>query len=182
MAKSIERPVGIDRCPGALHTLFALTLIELGAFEWRRATDHEWEVGRWRGLQLTLLAQPQWRQEQLPFAICPLPGSDGGVPFIMLVAFGDGIDHSYLCTGDTSLSISTLTRVEVQRDVTICAHQVFDAALWLQLPHLEARYKRLSRSNLPFLPCMKSMAEIQYRFTAPAAAINIAGLPNHPIL
>ena len=175
MAESIERPVGIDRCQGALHRLFALTLMELGKFEWRRSNDHEWEVGRWPGLQLTLLAQPQWRPDRPPFAICPFPGSDGGVPFIMLIAFRHDID-TYPTTGDTSVSVSTVTRVEVQRDVRISAHRVFDAAVWLQLPLLEARYKRLSRrpSALPFLPCMESMAEIQYRFTAPMSGIYTA--------
>ena len=175
MVESIERPVGIDRCHGALQTLFALTLMELGKFEWRRPNDHEWEVGRWPGLELTLLAQPQWRPDRPPFAICPFPGSDGGVPFIMLIAFRHDINNSYLITGDTSVSVSTLTRVEIQRDVRLSAHRVFDAAMWLQLPLLEDRYKRVSRSSvLPFLPCMKSMAKIQYRFTAPMSGIHTA--------
>ena len=30
MAETIEQRVGIDRCQGSLHTLFALTLIEFG--------------------------------------------------------------------------------------------------------------------------------------------------------
>ena len=183
MAENVERPVGIDRCEGPLHTLFALALIELAKFEWRRPNDHEWEVGRWPGLQLTLLARPQWRSDRLSFALCPSPASDGAVPFILVVAFRHDIESSYPTIGDTSVSVSTLTTVEVQRDVRICAHRAFDAALWLQLPYLEGKYKRLSRSALPsFLPCMKSMAEIQYRFSAPTAAIHIAGLPNPPML
>ena len=52
MAELIEQSVGIDRCRRTLHTLFALELIELGKIEWRRRNDHEWEVGRWPGLQL----------------------------------------------------------------------------------------------------------------------------------
>ncbi len=175
MATTIDQPLGIDRCPGRLHTLFALTLMELGKFEWRSQNDHEWEVGRWPGLQLILLAKPQYGRERPPFAICPLPGKDGGVPFILLIAFTEDIDRSYSAAADTSVSVSTVTPVEIQRDVRICAHRVFDAAVWLQLPHLEASYMRLSRRNFS-LPCMKSLMEKQYPFTAPASPIHV-GLP-----
>ena len=177
MAELIERFVGIDRCRRTLHTLFALELIELGKFEWRRRNDHEWEVGRWPGLELTLLAEPEWQSERAPFAICPFPGSDGSVAFILLIAFQHQRNTSYSIAGDTSVSVSTLTTVDVQRDVTICAHEVFDTAVWLQLPNLEARHMRLARRMLPKLPCMKSTMEMQYAFTAPAAAIHIDGLP-----
>ena len=183
MAELIEQSVGIDRCRRTLHTLFALELIELGKFEWRRRNDHEWEVGRWPGLELTLLAQPEWRsQQRVPFAICPFPGNDGAVPFILLIAFRLSADTSSWTISDTSVSVSTVTAVELQRDVRICAHQIFDAAVWLQLPHLEARHMRVSRRILPNLPCMKSMAEIQSRFTAPTAAIQTDGHPSNPIL
>jgi len=177
MPELIERPVGIDRCRRTLHTLFALELIELGKFEWRRRNDHEWEVGRWPGLELTLLARPEWQAERAPFAICPFPGSDGGVSFILLIAFQHHTNVSYSTTGDTSVSVSTLTTVDVQRDVTMCAHEVFDTALWLQLPNLEARHMRLARRISPKLPCMKSMMEMQHPFTAPAADIYINALP-----
>jgi hypothetical protein len=59
MMETIDQRVGIDRCEGALQTLFALTLMELADFEWRRPEGHGWEVGRWPGLRLTLLAQPE---------------------------------------------------------------------------------------------------------------------------
>ena len=177
MAETVAQRVGIDRCQGPLHSLFALTLMELAKFDWRRPTDHEWEVGRWPGLQLTLLARPQWRSDLASFAICPSPGSDGDVPFILLIAFRHDIESSYPIVGDTSVSVSTSTTVELQRDVRMCAHRAFDAALWLQLPHLESRYLRTSPRILPTLPCMKAMMEIQYRFTAPAAAIHRGGLP-----
>ena len=177
MAETIEQLAGIDRCQGKLHLLFALTLMELARFEWRRANDHEWEVGRWPGLQLTLLAKPQYGQDRPPFAICPLPGKDGAVAFILLIAFTQDIERSHSAAVDTSVSISTVTMVEIQRDVRICAHQVFDTAVWLQLPRLEENYIRLSRPKLPKLPCMKLMVEKQYPLTAPASAIHIGGLP-----
>ena len=177
MAEIIEQFVGIDRCQRTLHTLFALELIELGKFEWRRRNDHEWEVGRWPGLELTLLAQPEWRSQRAPFAICPFPGNDGAVPFILLIAFQRHTDASD-SIGDTSVSISTVTTVELQRDVRMCAHQIFDAAVWLQLPHLEARRMRVHRRTLPTLPCMKSLSEIQSRFTAPPAGIQMGGCPS----
>ena len=59
MMETIDQRLGIDRCEGALQTLFALTLMELAEFEWRRPERHGWEVGRWPGLRLTLLAQPE---------------------------------------------------------------------------------------------------------------------------
>ena len=175
MAELIEQSVGIDRCRRTLHTLFALELIELGKFEWRRRNDHEWEVGRWPGLELTLLAQAEWRSQRVPFAICPFPGNDGAVSFILLIliAFQQPADTSCWTISDTSVSVSTVTTVELQRDVRICAHQIFDAAVWLQLPHLEARHMRVGRRILPNLPCMKAIAEIQSRFTAPATAVHL---------
>ena len=174
MAELIERFVGIDRCRRTLHTLFALELIELGKFEWRRRNDHEWEVGRWPGLELTLLAHPEWRSERAPFAICTFPGSDGGVAFILLIAFQHHSNTSYSITGDTSVSVSTLKTVDVQRDVTMCAHEVFDTAVWLQLPNLEARHMRLARRISPKLPCMKTLMELQSPFTAPASGFHSA--------
>ena len=174
MAEVIEQLAGIDRCQRTLHTLFALELIELGKFEWRRRNDHEWEVGRWPGLELTLLAQAEWRSQRVPFAICPFPGNEGAVPFILLIAFQQSADTSCWPLSDTSVSVSTVTTVELQRDVRICAHQIFDAAVWLQLPHLEARHMRGSRRILSNLPCMKAMSEIQSRFTAPQAAFHMS--------
>lgn len=158
--------VGIDRCADSLQTCFALTLMYLGEFEWRRAEGHEWEVGRWPGLRLTLLAHPQWGPHRPAFAICPLPRSANEVPFIVLVALRDRIETLSGETGDTSVSLCNFTPVEVQRNVWACAHRVFDLAVRLQLPYLEARYIRFSRRVAPSLPCMKSLGESQYRFTA----------------
>jgi hypothetical protein len=174
MAEAIEQRAGIDRCEGALQTLFALTLMELAKFEWRPQDGHEWEVGRWPGFRLTLLAQPAWGPHRLPLAICPPPRNGNEVPFILLLALRQRIDSSYLNTGDTSVSVFTLTAAEIRRDVRSCAHRVFDLAVRLQLRHLEARYVRFSRQIVPILPCMKSMMKIQQRFTAPMTGIYTA--------
>ena len=171
MAETIEQRVGIDRCEGPLQTLFALTLIDLGKFEWRSPDGHGWEVGRWPGLQLTLLAHPEWGPHGPSFAICPLPRNATEVPFILLIALQQRIDSSYSDTGGTSITVFPLTPVEVQRDARSCAHRVFDLAIRLQHSHLEGRYARLNRRSLPNLPCMEYMMEIQSRFIAPMAAI-----------
>jgi hypothetical protein len=176
MAETIEQRLGIDRCERSVETLFALTLMDLAEFEWSHQDGHEWEVGRWPGLRLTLLAQPAWGPHRPPFAICPLPGNGNEVPFIVLIAVGEGITSLYSDTGGTSVSIFPLTAVEIQRDVRSCAHRVFDLAVRLQLRHLEARYNRLSRQAVPTLPCMKAMMEISSRFTAPMAGIHTAQL------
>ena len=174
MAETIEQRLGIDRCVRAVETLFALTLMDLADFKWGHQNGHEWEVGRWPGFRLTLLAQPQWGPHRPPLAICPLPGNGNEVPFIVLIALGEGITSLNSDTGGTSVSIFPLTAVEIQRDVRSCAHRVFDLAVRLQLRHLEARYTRLRRQAVPTLPCMKAMMEISSRFTAPMSGIHTA--------
>jgi hypothetical protein len=174
MAETIEQRLGIDRCERAVETLFALTLMDLADFKWGHQNGHKWEVGRWPGFRLTLLAQPEWGPHRPPFAICPLPGNGNEVPFIVLIALGERITSLYSDTGGTSVSIFPLTAVEIQRDVRSCAHRVFDLAVRLQLRHLEARYNRLRRQAVPTLPCMKAMMEISSRFTAPMAGIHTA--------
>jgi hypothetical protein len=170
MADTIRQRVGIDRCEGSLQTLFALTLMDLAEFEWRRPDGHGWEVGRWPGLRLTLLAQPESGPHQAPLAICPLPGNDNVVPFILLISLRHIIPNSFSDTQGTSVSIFTLTPVQIQRDPRSCAHRVFDRAVQLQLRHVEARYARY-RQALPGLPCMKATMEIAARFTAPMSGM-----------
>lgn len=171
MAETIEQRVGIDRCERAVETLFALTLMELAEFEWCRHAGHEWEVGRWPGLRLTLLAQPTWGPHQPPFAICPVPGKGNEVPFIVFITLREAITHSYSYIGGTSVSVFRVTAAEIRRDVRFCAHRVFDLAVRLQLSHLEARYARVGRQPMPILPCMKTTMKIASPFTAPMSGI-----------
>src|SRR5262245_22095429 len=170
MAEIIEQHVGIDRCEGALQTLFALTLMEQGKFEWRCRDGHEWEVGRWPGLRLTLLAQPEWGPHRPHFAICPFPGNGNEVPFILFMALGGRIESSYLHTGDASVTLLHLTIEQVRRDVAACAHRVFELAVTLQRPHLEARFAGWGRDVLTNLPCMKSLMKRQCSFIAPMSS------------
>ena len=171
MAETNHLCVGIDRCEDSLQTCFALTLMTLGEFQWRRAEGHEWEVGRWPGLRLTLLAQPAWGPHRPAFAICPLPRNEHDVPFILLVALRDQRESSYQENSDTSVTLFHFTPVEVQRNMEAYAHRVFDLAIRLQLPHLKARYSRFSRRGVACLPCMKSLIEFQQRFTAPMSGL-----------
>ena len=115
MTKPIDQRVGIERCEGALQTLFTLTLMELAKFEWRRPEGHGWEVGRWPGLRLTLLAQPESGPHRVPLAICPLPGTDNEVPFILLISVRLTLDSAYSDSPSTSVSIFTLTPMEIHR-------------------------------------------------------------------
>jgi hypothetical protein len=166
MTETIDQRVGIDRCEGALQTLFALTLMELAEFEWRRPEGHGWEVGRWPGLRLTLLAQPESGPHRAPLAICPQPDNDNEVPFILLISLRHALDSACSDSPSTSVSIFTLTPMEIHRDVRSCAHRVFDRAVRLQLGQVGARYARF-RQALPGLPCMKATMEIAAAFTAP---------------
>jgi hypothetical protein len=174
MAATIEQRLGIDRCERPIEMLFALTLMELAEFKWSHDNGHEWEVGRWPGLRLTLLAQPEWGPHRPPFAICPLPGSGNEVPFIVLIALGEGITRSYSDTRGASVSVFPLTAAEIRRDVRSCAHRVFDLAVRLQLRHLEAKYARLGCQAMLILPCMKATMEIASPFTAPMSGIYTA--------
>ena len=92
MAETTHQRVGIDRCESPLQTFFALTLMELGKFEWRSPDSHEWEVGRWPGLGLTLLVQPEWGSFRPHFSICPLPRNTNDPSFILLLALGGWIE------------------------------------------------------------------------------------------
>ena len=172
--------VGIDRCEGSLQTLFVLTLMDLAEFEWRRPDGHGWEVGRWPGLRLILLAQPESGPHQAPLAICPLPENDNEVPFILLISLQQAIVSTASDTPSTSVSIFTLTPAEIQRDPRSCAHRVFDRAVQLQLRHVEARYARY-RQTLPGLPCMKATAEIAAPFIAPMSSINAGRAGHRPL-
>ena len=116
----------------------------------RPQDGHEWEVGRWPGLRLTLLAQPEWGPHRLPLAICPPPRNGNEVPFILLIALRQGIDRSYSNT-DVPVSVFTLAAAEIRRDVRSCAHRIFDLAVRLQLRQLEARYVSFSRQAVPIL-------------------------------
>jgi hypothetical protein len=140
--------------------LFALTLMELAEFEWRRPERHGWEVGWWPGLRLTLLAQPESGPHRAPLAICPQHSDDNEVPFILLISLRHRVDSAAYTDGpSTSVSIFTLTPMEIHRDVRSCAHRVFDRAVRLQLGHVGARYARF-RQALPGLPCMKDTMAI----------------------
>jgi hypothetical protein len=169
MAETTHQRVGIDRCESPLQTSFALTLMELGKFEWRSANSHEWEVGRWPGLELTLLVQPEWGTFRPHFSICPLPRHTNDIPFILLLALGGRIENSYLDKGDATVTLLYLPLEQVRRDMAACAYRVFDFALKLQGPHLQARYARWSPGGLPNLPCIKTLMNLQSPFTAPAS-------------
>jgi hypothetical protein len=159
--------VGIHRCQGALQTFFALTLMELGKFEWRRPNSHEWEVGRWSGLRLTLLARPEWGPHRPEFAICPVPGDCEEVPFILLLSIKGRINNLVSEVQQTSVIPINLSVAELQRDVGCAAHRVFDVAIKLQRAQLETRYARWRQGALPNLPCMKSLMKLQRSYTAP---------------
>jgi hypothetical protein len=176
MRETIDQRVGIERCEGALQTLFALTLMELAEFEWRRPEGHGWEVGWWPGLRLTLLAQPESGSHRAALAICPQPDNDNEVPFILLILLRHTIDSAYSESPSTSVSIFPLTPIEIHRDVRSCAHRVFDRAVRLQLGHVGARYARF-RQALPGLPCMKATMEIASAFTAPMRGRMTPNLP-----
>jgi hypothetical protein len=61
-------------------------------FEWREPEDHPWEVGRWNGWMLALLAQPEYGYYRPDFGICTWVHEVGGAPPFILVVEVDGHD------------------------------------------------------------------------------------------
>src|SRR5215471_19659108 len=84
---------GIARCESPLEEKLAKAFSTLSRFEWRKSDDHYWEVGRWPGWGLTLLAQPEYGHYRADFGICTWVGiGEGAPPFIVIVEV-DGHDY-----------------------------------------------------------------------------------------
>ena len=62
--------VGIERCQSPLERKLAEAFAEILRFEWRRPTDHRWEIGRGPGWFVALLAQPDYDRYRADFGIC----------------------------------------------------------------------------------------------------------------
>lgn len=83
---------GIERCQSPLEGQLAHAFSKVSRFEWRTASDHRWEVGRWPGWFLALLAQPQYDRYRADFGICSWMHLDDEAPPFIVIVEVDGHD------------------------------------------------------------------------------------------
>jgi very-short-patch-repair endonuclease len=149
-----DRGVGIERCESPLEEKLARAFASLSRFEWRNADDHPWEVGRWPGWFLALLAQPQYDRYRADFGICTWAYHGELPPFIVIVEV-DGHDYhertkeqaDYDKGRDrfmtaTNAKVFRFTGREVWRDAEGCAYEVLEYVLRLQEEHLSDEFKK----------------------------------------
>ena len=144
---------GIERCESALEEKLARGFARLAGFEWRRPEDHPWEVGRWPGWFLALLAQPEYGRYRADFGISTWVHEDNEeTPFIIIIEV-DGHNYhertkeqaEYDKSRDrfmtaTNAKVFRFTGREVWRDAEACAAEVFTYVTCIQQQHLEKKF------------------------------------------
>lgn len=146
---------GIDRCQSPLERQLAEAFAAALRFEWRRPNDHPWEVGRWPGWFLTLLAQPQYDRYRADFGICTWVYPENDVPPFIVVVEVDGHDFHektkeqarYDKSRDrfmtaTEARVFRFTGSEVYRDAEACVLEVLEYVIGVQQRHLEEEFKK----------------------------------------
>jgi very-short-patch-repair endonuclease len=150
-----ENLVGIDRCQSPLERQLAEAFASVMRFDWRKPEDHHWEVGRWPGWFLTLLAQPQYDRFRADFGICTWVHPEDGVPPFIVFVEVDGHDFhqrtkeqaQYDKSRDrfmtaTEAKVFRFTGSEIYRDPEACALEVLEYVLKVQQQHLEEEFKK----------------------------------------
>jgi very-short-patch-repair endonuclease len=156
---------GIDRCQSPLERELVHAFAGLARFQWRHDNLHRWEVGRWPGWFLTLLAQPQYDQYRVDFGICSWIFDEQDLPPMIVVVEVDGHDFHEKTKEqarrdkardrfmtETEARVFRFTGSEVYRDATACAAQVLQYVLKHQQKHLEEEFKKFVRANAASLP------------------------------
>jgi very-short-patch-repair endonuclease len=151
--KRDDKGVGIERCESPLEEKLAHAFSKLSRFELRKPGDHPWEVGRWPGWFLTLLAQPQYGPYRADFGISTwVHDGNEPPPFIVIVEV-DGHDHhertkeqaEYDKSRDrfmtaTDAKVFRFTGREVWRDAEACAYEVLEYVIRIQQQHLNEEF------------------------------------------
>ena len=159
---SDERLQGIERCQSPLEIVLAQALAEAIPFTWRESGDHEWEVGRWKGWMLALLAQPAYDKYRPDFGICTWVHDPTEAPPFILIVEVDGHEFHertkeqvrrdkerdrFMTT--TGAKILRFSGSEVHSDPTACAEQILQYAIELQKPHLTEQFKNFVAEGHP---------------------------------
>ena len=145
---------GIDRChQSPLEIELAKAFSRLSRFEWRKPDDHPWEVGRWPGWFLTLLAQPQYGHYRADFGISTWAhDNEDSPPFIVIIEV-DGHDYHERTKEQaerdkkrdrfmtsTEAKVFRFTGREVYRDADACAYEVMEYVIKVQRNHLNEEF------------------------------------------
>lgn len=146
--------VGADRCESPIEVMlcgaFAAAMPE---FDARSPSAHQWEVGRWPGWHLALLAQPIIGQFRADFAIMSVfPEDTERSPFALIVE-ADGHDFHERTKeqarrdrsrdrffAENDFHLLRFTGSEIAADAHACAHQAMSLAIRLQGSNLNKRF------------------------------------------
>ncbi|MEP6943122.1 MAG: DUF559 domain-containing protein [Betaproteobacteria bacterium] len=152
---------GIERCESPLERALAGAFATLARFEWRRPNDHRWEVGRWPGWFLTLLAQPALGPYRADFGISTWVHDDSSPPPLIVIVEVEGhLDHErtkdqaeYDKSCDrfmtsTDAKVFRFTGHEVQRNAEACAHEVLEYVIRIQQQNLNEEFKKFLEQNM----------------------------------
>ena len=144
---------GIERCESPLEEKLAHGFANLAGFEWRRPEDDPWEVGRWPGWLLALLAQPQYGPYRADFGISTWVHEDNEpTPFNVIIEVDGHAYHErtpeqaeYDKSRDrfmtaTNANIFRFTGREVWRHAEACASEVLTYVTRIQQQHLEGKF------------------------------------------
>ena len=150
-----DTKAGIERCESPLEEKLAHAFASLSRFEWRNPDDHFWEVGRWPGWFLALLAQPEYGPYRADFGISPYDFDEDGSPAFIVVIEVDGHDYhertkeqaEYDKSRDrfmtaTNVKVLRFTGREVYLDAEACALEVLTYVFSLQRDHLTEEWKK----------------------------------------
>ncbi len=151
---------GIDRCQSPLEHRLAKAFASVSRFDWRRTDDHRWEVGRWPGWFLVLLAQPEYDRYRADFGISTWVHPENGAPPFIVIVEVDGHDFHERTKEQarhdksrdrfmtaTEARVFRFTGSEVYHDAEACAFEVFEYALKLQQKHLEEEFKKFLQAK-----------------------------------
>jgi very-short-patch-repair endonuclease len=155
-----DKRVGIERCESPLEEKLAHAFSKLARFEWRKPADHPWEVGRWPGWFLTLLAQPEYGPYRVDFGISTWVHDDNGPPPFIVIVEVDGHDYhertreqaEYDKSRDrfmtaTDARVFRFTGREVWRDAEACAYEVLEYVIKIQQAHLDEEFRNFVQTR-----------------------------------
>jgi very-short-patch-repair endonuclease len=151
---------GIDRCQSPLEQQLAHAFAALSRFEWRAPDHHPWEVGRWPGWFLALLAQPQYDGYRADFGISTWAHLEDELPPFIVIIEVDGHDFHEKTKEQvrrdksrdrfmtaTEARVFRFSGSEVYQDAEACAADVLEYVFKLQQEHLEDEFKKFLRKK-----------------------------------
>lgn len=145
--------LGLKRCESPIELQLAEALANLSRFEYRAPEHHEWEIGRWPGWWLTLLAQPQYGEYRFDLGICScFPDDLPQMPFVIGIE-ADGHEFHEKTREQvardkrrdrfvtaTEGRLFRFSGSEIYKDAEACAYEVMTYAIGLQQANLKKHF------------------------------------------